>query len=340
MPVRTRNATISIRYARRVLDAARAQGVAIEPLCEVVRLPVPPYPDPDRRISVDQFVRLWGAVMEIVHDDAFPLRVAQATGVAELGILGLACKTCATVKDAIDRARRFLPLVTDAARWEVVRTRDGVDLVLKRGASLRPDLRYIDEFVLAEFMWAARIMTGIDWAPRAVHFAHPAPANPVEIHAFFGVPVQFASPTSKLVIGHKVLELPLVKADHELSTFLERHAEALLDKVVAEEPLLDAVRRTIARLLGEKETTIEAVATALATSERTLRRRLEDAGTSFRELLDEVRCEWAKRELVERRRSRDEIAERLGFSDPSAFHRAFRRWTGKTPMHYVRDHSG
>ncbi len=336
MTVRKRNATISIQYARRILEAAAAQGVKIEPLCEVARLPAPPYADPEQRISVDQFLRLWGAVMGVVRDDAFPLRVAQVTGVAELGILGLACKTCATVKDAIDRARRFLPLVTDAARWEVVNTHDGVDLVLKRGTSLHPDLRHVDTFVLAEFMWAARIMTGIDWAPRAVHFSHPAPANPMALHAFFGVPVQFERPTSKLAIHRTELELPLVKADQELATFFERHAESLLDKGAAEEPLLHAVRRTIARLFGKKAPTIDIVATALAMSDRTLRRRLEDAGSSFRQLIDEVRCEWAKRELLDRRMSRDEIAERLGFSDPSAFHRAFRRWTGKTPMQYVR----
>jgi AraC-like DNA-binding protein len=333
-----RSATISIQYARRVLEAATARGVATGPLCEMLRLPQPPYPDPEQRISVDQFLRLWGAVMEIVRDDAFPLRVAQVTGVAELGVLGLACKTCENLDEAIRRARRFLPLATNAARWEIMPTRDGVDLALARGSSIRPELRYVDEFVLAELVWAARIMTGIDWVPRAVHFAHPAPADAMAFHAFFGVPVQFSRPSNKLAISRSSLQLPLLKADRELSVFFERHAESLLDKVT-EEPLLHAVRRTIARLLGEKETTVTTVAAALATSERTLRRRLDEADTSFRKLLDDVRCERAKRELREQRRSRDEIAERLGFSDPSAFHRAFRRWTGQTPVQYVRGQS-
>jgi len=336
---RKRSPTISIQYARRVLEAAAAQGVAIAPLCEAVKLPLPPYADPEQRIGIDQFLGLWDRAMAIVQDDAFPLRVAQVTGIAELGVLGLACKTCENVEAAIERARRFLPLATDAARWTIVPTRAGLDLVLERGSSLRADLHHIDEFALAELVWAARIMTGIEWTPRAVHFAHPAPADAMPFHAFFGVPVQFGRPTSKLAFDRATLQIPLLKADKELATFFERHAQSLLDKVTNEEPLLRAVRQTIARLLGEKDTTIATVAKALATSERTLRRRLDEAGTSFRKLLDEVRAAWAKRELLEQRRTRDDIAERLGFSDPSAFHRAFRRWTGQTPIQYVRGQS-
>ena len=134
-----------------------------------------------------------------------------------------------------------------------------------------------------------------------------------------------------MVFRDEDLALPLARADAQLGELLRGLAEdALKKRTVAESPL-DNVRRILAEELQRGVPSLDVVASRLATSERTLRRRLEGEGTTFRALLDETRAELARVYVADARMPLAEVAFMLGFSEPSAFHRAFKRWTKTTP---------
>lgn len=135
----------------------------------------------------------------------------------------------------------------------------------------------------------------------------------------------------ELVFYRKVLDLPLVKADPVLQGIVEAQVMALLAKLPKAEATSDAVRRFLAEELSTGQPRLEQLAPRLHMSARTVHRRLEQEGTNFRRILIEVRHELAVRHLVERQLAIGEIAFLLGFSEVSAFHRAFKHWTSHAP---------
>jgi AraC-like DNA-binding protein len=128
-------------------------------------------------------------------------------------------------------------------------------------------------------------------------------------------------------------------ADAALRQLLERFAADQLAKIPTSAPFSERVRACILSMLPLGSLTADTVAARFSMSNRTLRRRLQEDATSYQELLDEVRAELARHYLTRERRGIDEVAFLLGFSDPSAFSKAFRRWTGQTPADFVRANS-
>ena len=124
---------------------------------------------------------------------------------------------------------------------------------------------------------------------------------------------------------------PLPRADSLLCSLLERQAADALARMPAVTSFAETVRQEIARALPGGEVSADGVARSLGLSARTLRRRLSDCGLNYQQLLDGVRCDLARQALSRPGASVGEVAAALGFSDTSAFHKAFRRWTGKRP---------
>jgi AraC-like DNA-binding protein len=135
-----------------------------------------------------------------------------------------------------------------------------------------------------------------------------------------------------------MLSDPNPTSDPALVLALERHARELLAKLLLGDDLPSRVRHEIASLLP-LGASAEAVAETLRMSARSLRRRLEAENTSYTQILDELRCELARRYLAQGQRGVEEVAFALGFSDGSAFHKAFRRWTGERPKDFARNPS-
>ena len=169
-----------------------------------------------------------------------------------------------------------------------------------------------------------------------VWFAHAAPDYASEYARVIEIPYRFDARCYAIVGSAALLDRPLPKADSRLCELLEQHAEELLARLPAGDAFEDRVRKQIASLLPSGETHADRVAETLGVSTSTLRRRLREAGTSHRQLLDAVRCDLACSALLGKDVSVNEVAFLLGFSDASAFHKAFRRWTGQSPSEFAR----
>jgi AraC-like DNA-binding protein len=166
---------------------------------------------------------------------------------------------------------------------------------------------------------------------REVWYQCPRPAG-FDREAALGCPVRFGAPETRAVLRREPLERPLPRHDPALFAYLERHAQAVLASIPSEGGVVERVSRLITENLRHGEPAQSEVARKLALSERTLQRRLREADTSFAAILDAVRRQLAQLYLAEPTLGLHEVAFLLGYSEPSAFHRAFRRWTGKTPQ--------
>jgi AraC-like DNA-binding protein len=182
-------------------------------------------------------------------------------------------------------------------------------------------------------------MTGFDWIPREVHFQHRRPDNISEHGRIFQSPVHFGKPGTQLIFDSSFLTMPLVEADLTLGSLLEKQAEELLAKFPREESdFVNQVRQLIRENLSSGETGMEIISRKLGSSSRTLQRKLKEQGASYQKLLEETQSEMSKFYLQQPEIAICEISYLLGFSQSSAFHRAFRRWTGLTPKAFRRKH--
>ena len=167
--------------------------------------------------------------------------------------------------------------------------------------------------------------------PAEVRFCFPEPADTSEHRRVFRAPLRFNHERSELVWPRNVLDLPMLAADSLLQPIVEGQVRAQLQNLTSAESAVDAVRGVLAQELCDGQPTLQRVASRLHMSVRTLHRRLDDESASFRGVLAGARRELAERHLRDSRLAVGEIAFLLGFSEPSAFRRAFKRWTGQHP---------
>ena len=261
-------------------------------------------------------------------DLSFGLTLARTAVSWPLGLFGHLVWLSGTVRDALTRAVRFYGMVTRARR--VTLDEVGARATLRQHGvpgQLRGPI--LTEFPFASLALRARAATGGQFTVRAVRFTHAPPrAAAAAYREVFGVPVAFGAPVDEIELDSSQLDLRLASADPITSAVLESTV-AQLTGTPSRSPLRDRVRRACAQHLGAP-VSIERVARDLGTSARSLRRHLEQEGSSLRAVVDELRREHAD-ELLAAGTPIKEIAFGLGFSEPSAFSRAYKRWTGKAP---------
>jgi AraC-like DNA-binding protein len=247
--------------------------------------------------------------------------------------LGYALRTSETLGISVQRLCRYHRLLHDVAEVKLTIDGDRATLSHRLPVPGGPP-RAVSEYIVAAWLITSRQAAGVNWIPIEVRFPHPAPDNTSEHRRLFGCTVKFGHGCSELLFSRDLLDMPFLSADPNLQAILEAQVVAMLQKLPKGEAVTDVVRRYLAGELCNGEPGLEQIAPRLHMSVRTLHRRLEDEGTSFRQVLAEVRRELAARHLSERRLAIGEIAFLLGFSEPSAFHRAFKRWTGYAPLTY------
>jgi AraC-like DNA-binding protein len=253
--------------------------------------------------------------------------------VSLLDVQGYAALSSATLGEAMQRASRLHRLNHDTAQVGL--------FVEGQRAIWRHELpgglplpRHAAEFVIALTLVVARQITGIALQPLVVQFHHPEPNRTEEHSRLFQSKVLFSQEHTALVFSLETLSVPCKKADPALLLVLERHAKDLLDRLPKTNSLVDRVQALLASELHGGDPSAEHIAGKLKMGVRTLSRRLQDAGTSHKLLLDALRKELCTRYLEDRRLGIAEVTFLLGFSDTSSFHRAFKRWHDKTPAEY------
>ncbi|MGO4477634.1 AraC family transcriptional regulator [Massilia sp. 2TAF26] len=280
----------------------------------------------------DQFSQLWEGLAAASGDPLIGFRVFAPDPLSWLGVLGHLMLASPTLKQAADSLMRYMPLVSPVVRATIEPKSDRVRVGLNLVGSARPVpvQRY-------DFTWNLLLTTlrfvgarpGLK--PVSVEYAYPSPGDSAAAYAErFGCPVRFGAPANAVEFANTDITAPIPTANPLAAEGLFR----LLDErlVQAERSSFAArVREMLPAMIDQGGALRDAVARRLAISERTLQRRLADEGTDFSTLVDEVRRTIAQQYLGSDRISVKNLSYKLGFSDPSAFHRACLRWFGKAP---------
>jgi AraC-like DNA-binding protein len=262
------------------------------------------------------------AIAERRGDAAFALTLATSAAGRPLGLFGHIVWLSSTLGDALGRAVANYGLITRRS----VLTLEGARII-SRPVGTSPRGRILTELPFASLALRAREATAGAFVPRAVRFTH-AGSDDARYLEVFGVPVTFDAALDEVELDPAQLALPLVGAD---PLTLETLEAKVRDLTASREPTPDNFVERVRRIaLDQLEASPDDIARTLGISTRTLRRRLDDHGISFRGVVDDVRRALAD-ELLGRGKTVKEVAFALGFSEPSAFSRAYKRWAGKAP---------
>ncbi|HVG28087.1 MAG TPA: AraC family transcriptional regulator [Pyrinomonadaceae bacterium] len=328
--------TISVKAVGKILDAALAAGVRPRQLCRAVELDPALLEDAENRIPYAQLVALYEAAARLTGDTAFGLHLSERASPRAFDLLGYVMLNSPTLGEAVGRIIRYHSIWTDGATYSLEIEGDVARLGY-RYVNLEADACRQDcEMTLGITLRFARLATGVDWTPLEVGFAHAEPADTSEHRRIFRGPVRFSRPANLIVFDRALLNLAMEGADPALCAVLDRHAEELLAKFPGRGGFAGEVRALLFEALSGGDASLETISQQLGTSPRTLQRKLKEEGATHQVLLDELRRDLSKRYLSEPQMAISEVAYLLGFSEPSAFHRAFRRWTGITPREYRR----
>lgn len=328
--------TVSGASVLALLGYARRRGFDCDDALARVGLTLADLSAPESRVTQAANDVIYDAVAARVGDADLGLHFAEALDLSGFHVVGHLASHSATFGEALARIVAPSRLLHDAGRVEV--ERDGDCVRVFPGCRGLPQAwpRHIAEFSAATVLVLGRCITGQAWSARAVSLKHPRPPRVSEHLRVFGVLPSFGRPETEVVLDRAVLDLPVVSASRGLSTYLDAYARELVGRLPTHDDVVDQVHRAVAVSLARAVPDIDAVAAQLATTPRTLQCRLASRDTSFQAIVERVRQEFAERYLLDPTVNLQEVGFLVGFSDPSNFHRAFRRWTGQTPGEYRR----
>ncbi|WP_458723727.1 AraC family transcriptional regulator [Pseudomonas brenneri] len=326
-----RERTIASHYARAALGGARRAGYDCSTLLQQLGITPELLAEPRARIAPEQFTRLLQMLWQALDDEYLGF----ADGPSKRGTFAMMCHALIhsrTLEKALQRGLLFYSLFPQGPRWRLSREGDMARLSLDDSQLWDPD-HFLSESLLVIWHRLGSWLIGQRIRLEQATFSYPIPAHASEYDLLFPCPLVFSAASSSLVFHSRYLNLPLLQDERTLKHFLERSPADLLSRPDEGHSLSSQIRR----LLSRDRTPwpdLEAVAQHLHISPQTLRRHLREESTNFQALKDELRRDIAIFHLGRADLSLQEIAEQLGFSEPSAFHRAFKKWTGVTPGAY------
>ncbi|HSE85634.1 MAG TPA: AraC family transcriptional regulator [Candidatus Binatia bacterium] len=269
-------------------------------------------------------------------DDCFGLHFGESFHPKNIGPLAYVALNSPTIGAGIQNVERYLHVYDSSAKWfftaegnrgyiRYVLTDVGVD-----------PLRQSNEHGMTLVVNTLRMMVGSQWAPQEVQFVHEAPEQTSEHHRIFRAPVLFGCETNALVIELAFIEREVPAADQQLYQIMKQYLDQVLSEMPPEDGFLSTIRKAIAESMRDGDPKLARVAKRVAMGPRTLQRRLKEYGFDFKKLVENTRQHFATSYLKDRKNSLTEVAFLLGYSELSAFNRAFKRWTRSTPLDYQR----
>jgi AraC-like DNA-binding protein len=271
---------------------------------------------------------------EVAHrlgDPNLGLHIGTSLPRGSYGLIEFIGRNAPTVMAACHRVVRYASLLNET---HVFGFEQHDDVAILSQRSPRAPLvggRHANEMFIALVVRTVRELTGAKGAIRKVTFAHPAPPDISEHRDFFSCPIEFGRGENRVEFDRSLLDRPVEGCDEALLAVLDEQAERLVGERRTPADGLARVREQVRLAIKDGQPSLERVAEALRSSPRTLQRRLADEGTTFNRLVDQVREDLARVYIADPRLSIGEVAYLLGFSEISAFSRAFKRWTGLTP---------
>jgi AraC-like DNA-binding protein len=285
-------------------------------------------------VDLDLAARVIAAAYRLGRDPTLALRLGAHGPLQTLGVMGELIFHCPTVRACLTEAQTYLPLVLPMGRFRLLEEGERAHFIFEPPFADPLSSRFTTEMALAFAARISRYFVSARESPLEVRVRHTTPRHADAYREIFHCPVKFDAPRNEIVFSRAVLDAPQPFPDEPLWRLLKRRADDLLVQERARELLHERVRHVLRHEVDLSSVNPSTIARRLGVSPRSLRRRLGDEGHSLSALVDEVRRELSLSELLNPEMPIKRIADRVGFSEVSAFHRAFKRWTGVTPARY------
>lgn len=323
-------------YKIAVLDSVLAeQGIATAELLDGSGIDPETIHSASARISRRQLIITYQNAVRLSKEEAPGLKAGERLHVSEYGMYGYALISSANLKEALGLSIKYHQLATPTVRMSLEVDDDettaifGMEDVLQLDELIPFNLELQFSLVLSLF----KDMVGDDFAFQEIRAAYPDPGYPERYRELFGCAVTFEQPRNELRFDEWWLGKELVRSNPITAEHTREICRQILMEMKTQEGLASEVNELLTRDL-RAYSDIESLARRLHMTSRTLRRKLSAQGTSFQELLREVRTQLAIAYLRDTRMGIEDIAFQLSFSDAANFRHAFKRWTGESPGHY------
>jgi AraC-like DNA-binding protein len=289
--------------------------------------------DPSARVPSQKWDALARDMAKHLPDPAFALRAAHCWHPSNLGALGFAWLSSSTLRTGLQRVARYWRLLGERSSVELVDVPAGLKLAFDSGRTDLVVAPLTATFTVSLLVSMCRMNHGDALRPVEITFEQAEPASAESYRAHFGCPVRFGAPEDSFTLSCGDADEPLPTANRQIAGTLDW----VMTQQLAQLDRRDVVTRCKATLLDQLasgDLSEEEMAAKLHMSRRTLQRKLADAETTYQRLVDDTRRDLALRYIEDPHRSITDITFLLGFSQQSAFTRAFRRWTGVAPSQY------
>jgi len=327
--------TIAIYFVAAALESVRARKFDADDLLLKVGLSPSLLQVPQARVSAKHYGQLWRLVTLTLDDEFF----GQDSRRMKAGSFAMLCHSvlsCKSLGHALERSLRFYALLLDDIYGSLARDADEARIVLRQRVDGAAPRTFAHEVLLMLIHGVACWLVGRRIPILRAQFSYPEPAHSAEYRLMYCTDLIFDAPNTAITFDLSHLELPIVQNERTIKEFLRTAPENILVKYKNGSSLSARIRRRLRQLLPGEVPDFDTLAGELSMTTATMRRRLHEEGASYQEIKDQLRRDLAIGYLSHSDRSVMDIALELGFSERSAFHRAFRKWTGASPGEFRR----
>ena len=324
--------TVSADLIRGLIDCASRCGISRRALAGAIKADEPTGGSPDSgRYPGDYVLKLWERIGRISGDPIIGFRMALVAELKTFGLLGHIAPRCANVRDAFEKTARYVAIASQATQLSVKCDSRSMVIAVIPGVPSGTIQQNILLWGLTNYSLLPERLTGKPLRPRLITcaFAPPAGADMRTIASRF--PYKFNARDNRIVFDSSVGDLTVPSADPELQSALARLIEQDLDALGPARSFQEGIIAVLRGMLNGAMPTLAALSARAGLSQRTLQRRLAQSGTSFQALLQKVLQEVSDEHLARGNLSQSELAFLLGYSEQSAFSRAYKSWTGHPP---------
>lgn len=338
MPTYIKAPRVHARLASKILDDLRRQNFPVDALLKEAGIRRGDLKDPDSAVSYTSVIALMERAATLLGEPGFGLRLGASQDISDSGILGFVMLNSATLLDAVHNLKRYFLVIGDGEDIEIDQGGPHVRLRFREGDPTLRGRRQNSEYFAALIVRSCREMTHRRISPVRVEFMHSRPNARIDYEAHLGCGVRFREDWDAVVYEAETMQMEIRGASNKLLKVLEMACQKILGPAPKKQDIVHDVRSLISEGLSRGAAHIDTVASRLAMSSKTLERRLGERDESFSALVDAIRQDLAQQHLKETDLRLEEIAYVTGYSESAALVRAFKRWTGTTPMAFRAKH--